>query len=128
MKRFPFTAQGIAALQSELYSLTDPELARQAQSSAEDFLSWAASRFDLDVRLLGDIRNMPYPVRQQLGWCVACCIIARQPLSILDLRTGPALSGLHGQSLSAEFNFSITTAASSGALTLSLVNDAEKNP
>ncbi|WP_159800755.1 hypothetical protein [Flavobacterium sp. MK4S-17] len=124
MKKFPFTPQGMAGLQNKLYQLADRELLSEAQYVAEDFLSWAAARFALDICLFEYIRSLPDSVRLQLGWCIASCISARQPFSIEDVPIELPLSGW-SQFLSAGFQFNINMTASTGNFTLKLTTAAK---
>lgn len=80
MTRFPFTPQGFAKAQEVLYQLSDLDLLREAYSAAGDFLSWTACRFELEVYLLEELRNLPEAFRLQLGWCVAASLLGRRPL------------------------------------------------
>lgn len=88
MKKFSLTAAEVENLQRELYSLRDEELELEASFIAEDWLSWTAARFVLDVALLEELRRVPIQLRKQLGWLLAVCVLGRRTFSIEDKRAG----------------------------------------
>lgn len=103
MTRFPFTQQGFAKAQEMLYQLDDAALLTEAFAAANDFLSWTASHFELEVCLLEELRNLPEAFRLQLGWCLAASLLARNWLSLkVDGTTLGAK--LHIQDLSFQTN------------------------
>ena len=108
MKKFPFTPQGAAALQEALYLKDEPELMAEGLAIAADFLSWTASRFELDVSLFEALRNLSATVRLQSGWCLASCVIARKPFILGNLCSTEITENF-------SFAFSLSFAESDGA-------------
>lgn len=82
MSKFPFTSEGIASLQRELYKLDDHALLVEVEPLCSDTLDWIALKFELTVHQLEAIRGIREYIRKMWGISLAQAILCRRPFAI----------------------------------------------
>jgi hypothetical protein len=78
---YPLTSQGVVDLLEELYELSDPDLALQAEAVQTDFRTWVSDNFDLSGSQVTYLSGMSENDVTYFGQQIAFCFIHRLNIS-----------------------------------------------
>lgn len=82
MEKVPFTSEGIARKQAELYALTPSELNTQAQSIAANFPGWMLANFTLNKAQNQYLADMPEEFGFYLGEELSSSVVIKLPIKV----------------------------------------------
>lgn len=89
---YPLTAQGVADQLEELYALSNPDLADEADAIQTDFRTWIVDHFTLSSAQLTYLAGMAQKDVEYFGQQCAFCFIHRLNISLV-YPAPPAPSG-----------------------------------
>ncbi len=83
MKTYPFTAEGFAALLSELYALPDESLNSEASALLADFRNWTSSHFEFSSTQLTYLQKLDDRFINNAAQNSHAFMIKRLPISLI---------------------------------------------
>lgn len=83
MEKIPFTPQGFATLQAELYALPDPALQAEADAVFNDYVSWVQDHVILNADQVTYLEGLAAVFIAQLASRASIAFINRLPLILV---------------------------------------------
>lgn len=99
MKKFPFTPTGVAELNSQLYLLSDAELAIEAQAIETDLIAWTSLHFILSANQLDYLESINAKAIRFAAFQISFAVAHRRPVNLIKNQAKSSSSGGEGTKL-----------------------------
>lgn len=83
MNKFPFTAEGAAAMVAALYEMSDAALNLEADAAATDFASWLLTKFSFETSQANYLGGMSTTLLSYMGAQVGMSLRHRLSLTLV---------------------------------------------